>query len=140
MWSLPMTENLRDNSYAKLESAPYAVRGFFKSIIQHFERKNDVLVHHTDTNGGDLRLAIPPELLGQNGCVTSRLCIDRAPRRWFYYLLFTRLMSFPALGLTWARCQKRRANRLTATFGSQKLCGDMEWLISSKRWKPPKSK
>jgi hypothetical protein len=60
-----MTEISRDNFYAKLDTAPHAVRGFFETIIQHFERKNDVLVHHTDTNGGDLRLAIPPDLLGK---------------------------------------------------------------------------
>ena len=60
-----MAEISRENFYARLDTAPHAVRGFFETIIQHFERKNDVLVHHTDTNGGDLRLAIPPELLGQ---------------------------------------------------------------------------
>ena len=60
-----MTDISRDNFYAKLDTAPHAVRGFFETIIQHFERKNDVLVHHTDTNGGDLRLAIPPDLLGK---------------------------------------------------------------------------
>jgi hypothetical protein len=60
-----VTEISRDNFYAKLETAPYAVRGFFETIIQHFERKNDVLVNHTDTNGGDLRLAIPAEVLMQ---------------------------------------------------------------------------
>ena len=60
-----MAEISRENFYAKLDTAPHAVRGFFESIVQHFERKNDVLVHHTNTNGGDLRLAIPPELLGQ---------------------------------------------------------------------------
>jgi hypothetical protein len=61
-----MTEISRDNFYAKLETAPYAVLGFFETIIQHFELKNDVLVHYTNTNGGDLRLAIPPAVLGQN--------------------------------------------------------------------------
>lgn len=60
-----MTEISRDNFYAKLDTAPHAVRGFFETIIQHFERKNDVLVHHTDTNGGDLRLAIPADVLMQ---------------------------------------------------------------------------
>lgn len=61
-----MTEISRENFYAKLDTAPHAVLGFFETIIQHFERKNDVLVHHTDKNGGDLRLAIPPEVLEQN--------------------------------------------------------------------------
>jgi len=61
-----MTEISRENFYAKLDTAPHAVLGFFETIIQHFERKNDVLVHHTDANGGDLRLAIPPEVLEQN--------------------------------------------------------------------------
>ncbi|MBF9045923.1 hypothetical protein LSUCC0031_02225 [Rhodobacterales bacterium LSUCC0031] len=61
-----MTEIAREHFYQRLESAPYAVLGFFETIIRHFERKNDVLVHHTDTNGGDLRLAIPAEVLGQN--------------------------------------------------------------------------
>ena len=60
-----MAEISRENFYARLDTAPHAVRGFFETIVQHFERKNDVLVHHTNTNGGDLRLAIPPEVLGQ---------------------------------------------------------------------------
>ena len=60
-----MAEISRENFYARPDTAPHAVRGFFETIIQHFERKNDVLVHHTNTNGGDLRLAIPPELLGE---------------------------------------------------------------------------
>lgn len=60
-----MAEISRENFYARLDTAPHAVRGFFETIVQHFERKNDVLVHHTNTNGGDLRLAIPPELLEQ---------------------------------------------------------------------------
>ena len=60
-----MTEISRDNFYAKLETAPYAVRGFFETIIQHFQRDNMVEPHHTDTHGGDLRLAIPGEVLGQ---------------------------------------------------------------------------
>ncbi len=49
--------------YNKLETSPYAVRGFFETIIQHFSRRNDVYVHHTLTNGGDLRLAIPGEVV-----------------------------------------------------------------------------
>lgn len=53
--------------YKKLETAPHAVRGFFETITEHFSRKNDVLVHHTDTNKGDLRLAVPSEVLGQPG-------------------------------------------------------------------------
>lgn len=60
-----MTEISRDNFYAKLETAPYAVRGFFETIIQHFQRGNMVKPHHTDTKGGDLRLAIPGAVLGQ---------------------------------------------------------------------------
>lgn len=60
-----MTEISRENFYAKLEAAPYAVQGFFETIIQHFQRDNMVEPHHTDTHGGDLRLAIPGEVLGQ---------------------------------------------------------------------------
>jgi hypothetical protein len=61
-----MTAIPRDNFYDRLETAPHAVCGFFETIIQHFERKNDVLVHHTNKDGGDLRLAIRGEVLGQN--------------------------------------------------------------------------
>lgn len=60
-----MSEIKRDHFYAGLQTAPHAVRGFFENITHHFERKNDVLVHHTDTNDGDLRLAIPAEVLGR---------------------------------------------------------------------------
>jgi len=60
-----MSEISREAFYSKLHAAPHAVLGSFESIIQHFERKNDVLVHHTNTDGGDLRLAIPAEVLMQ---------------------------------------------------------------------------
>lgn len=58
-----MPEFNKERFYNKLETAPHAVRGFFETISEHFGRKNDVLVHHTDTKGGDLRLAVPPEVL-----------------------------------------------------------------------------
>lgn len=60
-----MTEIPRDNFYERLERAPHAARGFFESIFAHFQRDNMVEPHHTDTKGGDLRLAIPGEVLGQ---------------------------------------------------------------------------
>ena len=34
-------------------------------MIEHFDKRNSVKVHFTDTNGGDLRLAVPGEVLGQ---------------------------------------------------------------------------
>lgn len=52
-----------ENFYKSIEVAPQAARDFFTAIINHFEIKNDVQVHHTDTNGGDLRLAIPAHVL-----------------------------------------------------------------------------
>lgn len=60
-----MSEIARENFYQRLDKAPYAAQGFFESIIEHFAKSNAVEVHHTDTNGGDLRLAIRGELLGQ---------------------------------------------------------------------------
>lgn len=54
------------NFYKSIEAAPQAACDFFTAIINHFELKNDVQVHHTDTNGGDLRLAIPAHVLGKN--------------------------------------------------------------------------
>lgn len=60
-----MVEIAREHFYERLERAPHAARGFFESIYEHFERDNMVVPHHTDTNGGDLRLAIPGEVLGQ---------------------------------------------------------------------------
>ena len=54
-----------DSFYRRLEEAPYAVLGFFESVKAHFDRDNIVECHHTETNGGDLRLAIPGEVLGQ---------------------------------------------------------------------------
>lgn len=60
-----MSEIPRANFEARIEKAPLAARGFFESIIEHFEKRNSVKVHYTDTNGGDLRLAVPGEVLGQ---------------------------------------------------------------------------
>ena len=33
--------------------------------MEHFDKRNSVKVHFTDTNSGDLRLAVPGEILGQ---------------------------------------------------------------------------
>jgi|GEM_PF-843776 len=60
-----MSEISRENFEARLANAPLAARGFFESVIEHFDRRNSVKVHFTDTNGGDLRLAIPGKVLGQ---------------------------------------------------------------------------
>lgn len=60
-----MGEIPRDNFEARLVDAPLAARGFFESVIEHFDKRNSVKVHFTDTNSGDLRLAVPGEVLGQ---------------------------------------------------------------------------
>jgi hypothetical protein len=57
-----MGELSRENFYAKIATAPRAVQGFFETVIEHFNTRNDIHAHHTDTNGGDLRLALPAEL------------------------------------------------------------------------------
>ena len=46
----------REEFYQRLHDAPYAARGFFETVGQHFERRNDVNVHYTATNVADLRL------------------------------------------------------------------------------------
>ena len=61
-----MDEIQRQNFFTRLEAAPYAVRGFFESIIEHFVKRNVVIVHYTGTNGGDLRLAVPGEMVGHH--------------------------------------------------------------------------
>jgi hypothetical protein len=55
----------REHFYQRLEGAPLAACGFFESIITHFERDNVADVHFTDAHGGDLRLAIPGDVLNQ---------------------------------------------------------------------------
>lgn len=60
-----MGEIAREHFYERLERAPHAARGFFESIYEHFQRDNMVVPHFTDTNGGDLRLAITGEVLRQ---------------------------------------------------------------------------
>ena len=60
-----MSEIAREHFYERIKDAPHAARGFFESIAEHFDRDNMVQPHYTDTNGGDLRLAILGELLGQ---------------------------------------------------------------------------
>lgn len=49
----------------RLANAPSPVQQFFENIKSHFNLRNDSFPHHTRTNGGDLRLAIPGELLGR---------------------------------------------------------------------------
>ena len=61
-----MNEIQRQNFFDRLDGAPYALSGFFESIIEHFVKRNDVIVHYTGTNGGDLRLAVPGEMVGQH--------------------------------------------------------------------------
>ena len=60
-----MGEIPRENFEVRLANAPLAARGFFESVIEHFDKRNSVKVHFTDTNSGDLRLAVPGEVLGQ---------------------------------------------------------------------------
>ena len=60
-----MGEIPRDNFEARLVDAPLAAREFFENVIEHFDKRNSVKVHFTDTNSGDLRLAVPGEVLGQ---------------------------------------------------------------------------
>jgi len=60
-----MSEIAREHFYERIKDAPHAARGFFESIAEHFDRDNMVQPHYTDTNGGDLRLAIPGKVLGQ---------------------------------------------------------------------------
>jgi hypothetical protein len=60
-----MGEIPRQNFEARLANAPLAAQGFFESVIEHFDKRNSVKVHFTDTNSGDLRLAVPAEVLGQ---------------------------------------------------------------------------
>ena len=60
-----MGEIPRQNFEARLANAPLAAQGFFESVIEHFDKRNSVKVHFTDTKSGDLRLAVPGEVLGQ---------------------------------------------------------------------------
>lgn len=55
----------REHFYQRLQGAPLAACGFFESVITHFDRDNMVDVHFTDTHGGDLRLAIPGDILNR---------------------------------------------------------------------------
>ena len=58
-----MSEIAREYFYERIKDAPHAARGFFESIAEHFERDNIVQPHYTDTNGGDLRIALPAEVV-----------------------------------------------------------------------------
>jgi hypothetical protein len=49
----------------RLANAPSPVQQFFENIKSHFNLRNDSFSHHTRTNGGDLRVAIPGRLLGR---------------------------------------------------------------------------
>ena len=60
-----MSEIAREHFYERIKDAPHAARGFFETITEHFEHDNMVQPHYTDTNGGDLRLAISGEVIGQ---------------------------------------------------------------------------
>jgi hypothetical protein len=49
----------------RISNAPVSVQQLFETIKSHFQQRNDSFPHHTRTNGGDLRLAIPGEILGR---------------------------------------------------------------------------
>jgi hypothetical protein len=58
----------KEDFYERLADAPYGARGFFETVGQHFERRNDVRVHYTATNTADMRLeAYWPKDNGQEG-------------------------------------------------------------------------
>jgi hypothetical protein len=52
----------KEQFYRTLDGAPYAARAFFENIEARFSGRNTAFVHHTRTNGGDMRVAIPKEL------------------------------------------------------------------------------
>jgi len=87
----------RDNFEARLVDAPLAARGFFESVIEHFDKRNSVKVHFTDTNGGDLRLAVPGEVLGKNLYATLQPCTGRHPSKLCSLVRFFRLTSWLSL-------------------------------------------
>ena len=49
----------------RLANAPSSVQKLLENIKSHFNLRNDSFSHHTRTNGGDLRVAIPGHLLGR---------------------------------------------------------------------------
>lgn len=51
-----MEQSARQKFYERIEAAPLAVRGFFESVENHFEKLNDVDVRFTHTNVADMRL------------------------------------------------------------------------------------
>jgi hypothetical protein len=41
-----MGELSRENFYAKTATAPRAVQGFFETVFEHFNKRNDICAHH----------------------------------------------------------------------------------------------
>ena len=51
-----MDQSAREKFFERIEAAPLAARGFFKSMDEHFRQRNDVDVRFTHTNVADMRL------------------------------------------------------------------------------------
>ena len=43
-----MGELSRENFYAKIATAPRAVQGFFETVIEHFNKRNDIYVQQIE--------------------------------------------------------------------------------------------
>ena len=41
-----MGELSRENFYAKTATAPRAVQGFFETVFEHFNKRNDICAYH----------------------------------------------------------------------------------------------
>ena len=54
----------REAFFSSLDTQPIA-KVFFEKIAAHFEPYHDVVVHFTETNKGDLRLALPWKIIEQ---------------------------------------------------------------------------
>ncbi|MDQ2092312.1 hypothetical protein [Marimonas arenosa] len=49
-------EEKREKFIRRLKDAPHGAKGFFETVANHFERRNDTSVKYSATNGGDMRL------------------------------------------------------------------------------------
>ena len=51
-----MEKSAREKFFERIEAAPLAARGFFESVAEHFQYRNDVDVRFTHTTFADMRL------------------------------------------------------------------------------------
>jgi hypothetical protein len=75
-----MGEVTKEDFFKRIEGAPAPVKDFFRAVETHFTNEGGVIVHHTQTGGGDMRVGIPAHL-SKTGKVANFATLKWQPNR-----------------------------------------------------------